>query len=111
MKALTIANTRPTWWPVLRRWAARYKLWLGAGAVIALGLALGWNTLAAAGALYLLVCMVPCALMMGMCMKNMGSKDTQGSGSPDKQADDSASAVTATQPEMTATRTQENDNA
>lgn len=81
MKTLTIANTRPTWWPAFRRWAARYKFWLGGSAVIALGLALGWNTLAAAGALYLLVCMVPCALMMGMCMKGMGSKANQSSGS------------------------------
>lgn len=111
MKALTIFENRPTWWPAFRRWVARYKLWLGGGAVIALGLALGWNTLAAAGALYLLVCMVPCALMMGMCMKGMGSKDTQSSGSQNEPADDSASTATPAQPEMTSTHTQENDNA
>lgn len=77
----------PPWWRAGRRWAGRHKLWLGGGALGALGLALGWNWLAAAGVLSVLLPILPCALMMAVCMKGMRS--CQKTSSPqDKQAAD-----------------------
>lgn len=86
-------NTRPTHSshdPLSRigEWINQRRRLLGSAAVVALGLALGWNWLAAAGVLPILVAMLPCALMMGMCMR--GSKS-----STDASATASSNAPTA----------------
>lgn len=87
MQSLSTLNDRPTWWPAARRWAAGHRLWLGAGTFGALALALGWNRLAAAGALSILLGTLPCAVMMGLCMKGMnGNKSC----SQDKPVADAA---------------------
>lgn len=115
MKALAIPDTHPRWWPTARRWVARYKLWLGAGAIIALGLALGWNSLAAAGILPILFAMLPCMLMMAVCMKGMGSNNAGSFCSQNQQtsgANDPPHTTTpASLPETSSTRIQENDHA
>lgn len=82
MQSLSTLNGRPTGWPATRRWAARHKLWLGAGAAGALALALGWNRLAAAGALPILLGTLPCAVMMGLCMKGMNGNKSCSQGKP-----------------------------
>lgn len=82
-------STASSAWPLrdevsgIGTWIKQHRLLVGSAAIVVLGLALGWNWLAAAGVLPLLL-FLPCALMMGMCMKGMGSgktdnsKDTQG---------------------------------
>lgn len=65
-------------------WVKRRRLLVGSAAVIVLGLALGWNWLAAIGALPFLA-FLPCALMMGMCMKGMGSNNAGKSDSQNSQ--------------------------
>ncbi|MDA3920076.1 MAG: hypothetical protein PF501_05280 [Salinisphaera sp.] len=55
------------------RWIKRQRLLLGGIAIVGLGLAFGWNWLAAVGALPILLSTLPCLIMMGFCMKNMKS--------------------------------------
>lgn len=69
-------------------WVKQHRLLVGSAAVVVLGLALGWNWLAAAGVLPFLF-FLPCALMMGMCMKGMGSSSAGKSDSQNSQADQS----------------------
>jgi hypothetical protein len=73
-------------------WAARHKFWLGAasGAFVAVGLTAGWDRLATLGALSTLLAVLPCALMMGLCMKMM------------KHTDSNGASCSGTQPERTA---------
>lgn len=115
MKTLSIPNTRSTGWLAIRRWAARYKLWLGGGALVALGLALSWNSLAAAGVLPLLFAMLPCTLMLAVCMKGMGSNNDNSARAQSQQStgsDDSAHTVTpASLPDSSSTHIEENDHA
>ena len=57
----------PTW----RHWiSGRRRGWWLAGIVILAGLALGWDWLAAIGALPVLLALLPCAAMcaLGLCM-------------------------------------------
>jgi len=59
--------TAPGW----RRWiSGRRRGWWLAGIVILAGLALGWDWLAAIGALPVLLALLPCAAMcaLGLCM-------------------------------------------
>lgn len=56
-------------------WIKQRRLLVGSAVIAMLGLALGWNWLATAGLLPFLV-FLPCVLMMGMCMKGMGSSKT-----------------------------------
>lgn len=56
-------------------WIKRHRLLVAAAAIVVLGVALGWSWLAAAGVLPFLY-FLPCVLMMGMCMKGMGSGKT-----------------------------------
>lgn len=71
------------------RWIKQRRILVGAIVVVAVGLAMGWQWLAAIGALPILLSTLPCAFMMGMCMKGMKSsgggdadaKDTTDTGS------------------------------
>lgn len=54
-------------------WLKRQRLLIGGLAIAALGLVIGWNELAAIGALPILLSTVPCLIMMGLCMKSMQS--------------------------------------
>lgn len=56
-------------------WIKQHRLLVGSAVIVVLGLALGWDWLAAAGVLPFLY-FLPCVLMMGMCMKGMGSGKT-----------------------------------
>lgn len=67
-------------------WLWRRRLMVGGIAVAAVGLALGWNWLAAASVLPILLCTVPCAIMMGMCMKGKHSGKSSKSCADDEQA-------------------------
>lgn len=82
MQLLSTLNGHPVWWPATRRWAARHKLWLGASTFGALALTLGWSRLAAAGALPILLGTLPCAVMMGLCMKGMNGNKSCSQGKP-----------------------------
>ena len=68
-----VATASPHW----REWFRGRRGWLigGAVAVIALGLGLGWEWLAAVGALPLIVGVLPCVAMcaLGLCMKGGGT--------------------------------------
>ncbi|MGB7420775.1 MAG: hypothetical protein WA917_02735 [Comamonas sp.] len=80
----------------LNHWAVRHKFWLGAasGAFVAVGLTAGWDRLATLGALSTLLAVLPCALMMGLCMKMMKHTDSNGascSGTQPEQAAEPAS--------------------
>lgn len=55
------------------RWIKRQRLLIGGIAIAGLGLAFGWNWLAAVGALPILFSTLPCLVMMGVCMKSMKS--------------------------------------
>ena len=66
---------------------SRLGLILTAAVVVTAGLALGWEWLAAAGALPLLLSVLPCVAMcaLGLCMKGgngQSCSSQQGSGSP-----------------------------
>lgn len=52
-------------------WLRRHRLATIAAVAAAIGLAFGWNWLAAVGVLPLLFAMLPCTLMLGMCMRGM----------------------------------------
>ena len=81
-------------------WIKRHRLLVGAAAIVVLGLALGWNWLAAIGALPILL-FLPCLLMMGMCMKGMRSNSTGSAGPQNKQtgsADSESAGTPASQP-------------
>lgn len=54
-------------------WFKRQHLVIGGVAIAGLGLAFGWNGLAAIGALPIVFSTVPCLIMMGLCMKSMQS--------------------------------------
>lgn len=84
MKTSTSSSPRPLRDEIssMWTWVKQHRLLVGSAAVVVLGLALGWNWLAAAGVLPFLF-FLPCALMMGMCMKGMGSSKT--GNSHDKQ--------------------------
>ena len=110
MQLLSTLSDRPTWWPGVRRWAAGHRLWLGAGTFGALALALGWNRLAAAGALPILLGTLPCAVMMGLCMKGMNGNKSCSQGKPVADAAVSpspaspvAGAISASLPEALST--------
>jgi hypothetical protein len=65
-ETVTVA-TAPGW----RRWiSGRRRAWWLAAIVILAGVALGWNWLAAIGALPVLLALLPCAAMcaLGLCM-------------------------------------------
>lgn len=78
-------------------WIKRRRLLVGAAAIVVLGLGLGWNWLAAIGALPILF-VLPCVLMMGMCMKGMGSNNASGSSSQNKQPAGSADSASTFNP-------------
>lgn len=78
-------------------WIKRRRLLVVAVAIVMLGLALGWNWLAAIGALPILF-FLPCLLMVGMCMKGMGSNNAGGSCSQNKQPAGSADSATTAAP-------------
>jgi hypothetical protein len=62
--------------PRRRDWFRGRRGWLIGGAVVvALGLWLGWEWLAAVGALPLILTVLPCAAMcvLGLCMKGSGT--------------------------------------
>jgi hypothetical protein len=79
-------------------WIKRRRLLVGSAVVAVLGLALGWNWLAAAGVLPILFATLPCALMMGMCMKGMGSNKSGSSCSQDKQNEASTASDSTAPP-------------
>lgn len=58
--------------PVVR-WLQRHRLLIGGITIGCLGLAFGWNWLAAIGALPILFSTLPCLIMIGVCMKSMKS--------------------------------------
>lgn len=72
-------------------WLKRQRLVIGGVAVVLVGLALGWNSLAAAGLLPILFSTLPCLLMMGVCMKSMKSCSKK-----EQKAESEASASTET---------------
>lgn len=111
MKTLSIPNTRSTWWLAVRRWAARYKLWLGGAAIVALGLALGWNSLAAAGVLPLLFAMLPCTLMLAVCMKGMGGSKGKQTAESSDPAQSAHTVTPASLPDSSSTHIEEKDHA
>ncbi|RAP56096.1 hypothetical protein BTJ49_14745 [Oleiagrimonas sp. MCCC 1A03011] len=76
-------------------WIKRHRLLVGLAVIVMLGLALGWNWLAAAGALPFLY-FLPCVLMMGKCMKDMGSGKT--GNAQDKQDEQPQAESTLTVP-------------
>jgi hypothetical protein len=59
----------------LRGYVVRYRmtLYVLSGAAVALGIALNWNWLTAAG-LFRLVAVLPCALMMFRCVRHGDSE-------------------------------------
>lgn len=82
----TAAAAPPPGW---RRWiSGRRRGWWLAGIVILAGLALGWDWLAAIGALPVLLALLPCAAMcaLGLCMnhKNGRSCDQSNTGTTEK---------------------------
>lgn len=80
-------------------WIKQHRLLVGSAAIVVLGLALGWNWLAAAGVLPFLY-FLPCVLMMGMCMKGMGSGKTGNAQDKQDEAQTGSNATTlpASQP-------------
>ena len=76
-------------------WIKRHRLLVGSAAIVVLGLGLGWNWLAAAGVLPFLY-FLPCVLMMGMCMKGMGSGKT--GNAQDKQDEPQADSTLTASP-------------
>jgi hypothetical protein len=76
-------------------WIKHHRLLVGSAAIVVAGLALGWNWLAAAGVLPFLY-FLPCALMMGMCMKGMGSGKS--GNAQDKQDEPQADSDLAASP-------------
>lgn len=53
-------------------WLRRHPLVMAGAVAAAIGLAFGWNWLYAIGVLPFLFAMLPCLLMLGMCMRGMG---------------------------------------
>lgn len=103
-------------WHATRHWSATHRLWLGGGIAVALGLGLDWNALAAAGVLSVLFSALPCALMMGLCMKGMRGNQRCAKGKqpvaapqPMPQAPEVVVAP-APQLELAFTSTQENEH-
>lgn len=88
--------------PALRR-LKRQRLAIGGVAVVLVGLALGWDSLAAAGLLPILFSTLPCLVMMGVCMKSMKScskkeqttepGDTQSTNTPALLSDSSSQRI------------------
>ncbi|MES1956249.1 hypothetical protein [Salinisphaera hydrothermalis] len=76
------------------RWIKRQRLLLGGIAIVGLGLAFGWNWLAAVGALPILLSTLPCLVMMGFCMKGMQSCSKK------EQTPESADAESTTSPAL-----------
>jgi hypothetical protein len=99
MKTSTSSSARPLRDEISSMWAwvKQHRLLVGSAAVVVLGLALGWNWLAAAGALPFLF-FLPCALMMGMCMKGMGSNNAGKSDSQNSQAAQSRAPAALPEP-------------
>lgn len=97
MKTSTSSSPRPLHDEMSSMWAwiKQHRLLVGSAMVVVLGLALGWNWLAAAGVLPFLF-FLPCALMMGMCMKGMGSSKT--GNSHDKQDEPPSGSNPTTSP-------------
>ncbi len=91
------------------RWIKRQRLLLGGIAIVGLGLAFGWNWLAAVGALPILLSTLPCLVMMGFCMKGMQSCSKK------EQTNESADAQSTTSPALLSgpskPHTQETDHA
>jgi hypothetical protein len=69
----------------LRGYFVRYRLvlYLLSGAAVALGVALNWNWLTAAG-LFRIVAVLPCALMMFRCMRHGPRSSAEETAIPDK---------------------------
>ncbi len=65
-------------------WLERRRLLIGGVGIAAIGLALSWDWMVAVGALPLLYTL-PCAIMMGMCMKHMSSNGSGKSCSDNEQ--------------------------
>lgn len=82
----TAAVAPPQQLQALWAWIKRRRLLVGSAAIVALGLGLGWNWLAAAGVLPFLFASLPCALMLGLCMKGMGSGNPGGADSQNGQS-------------------------
>jgi hypothetical protein len=61
----------------------RFALYLFSGAAVALGFALHWNGLAAAGLLRILL-VLPCALMMFRCVRHGPRRSDEETALPDK---------------------------
>jgi len=68
---ITLGGGKVSLLETLRGYFVRYRLalYLLSGAAVALGFALNWNWLAAAGLLRI-VAVLPCALMMFRCMRH-----------------------------------------
>lgn len=75
-------------------WLKRRRLMVGGIAVAAVALAFGWDWLAATGLLFIL----PCAIMMGMCMKGMFSGKSGKSCSHNEQTTEAADPKPALAP-------------
>lgn len=58
-----------------RGWLRRNRVWLAVTAVIAVGLALGWDWLAASGLLGIVLVLLACAVMCAVGMRGSGSGD------------------------------------
>lgn len=75
--------------PGWRHWiSGRRRWWWLAGIVVLAGVALGWDWLAAIGALPVLLALLPCAAMcaLGLCMnhKDGGACDQSETGTTEK---------------------------
>ncbi|KEZ76013.1 hypothetical protein [Salinisphaera hydrothermalis] len=90
-------------------WLKRQRLMIGGLAIVGLGLAFGWNGLAAAGVLPILLSTLPCLIMVGICMKSMQScsKNEQKAEAAHAPANDSPALLPGPSPQ----RIEEQDHA
>ena len=99
MQSIEIAKPLAGDHGLLRSWIGDRRVLAVAGlVVIGIGLALGWNWLAAVGIAPLIVAAAPCLIMcaLGLCMmgksqKAYSSQPTPGAGEPPTRTDPSAS--------------------
>ncbi|TAL79518.1 MAG: hypothetical protein EPN76_01290 [Burkholderiaceae bacterium] len=101
----TLSMCAPRWMQPSRlgQWAIRFRFWIGValGGAIALILSGSLSSLATAGAGAVLLSVLPCALMVGVCMRTMhhGDGDSLSENkAPQRQVLESAQAVAAIVP-------------
>jgi hypothetical protein len=91
-------------------WLRRHRFAAAAVVATALGLAFGWNWLLAIGILPSLFAMLPCLLMLGMCMRGMNGEHNPETNDAIQPADDSE-ATHRVSPRQTTLQLEDHSNA